>query len=206
MKTRFVAIVGGSGSGKTWLADRLAADLAGRAARLSLDDFYADLSHLEPARRRRRNFDHPRTIDWELLQRVLESLAQGVDTPVPRYDFTRNTRSPEPALCPARRITLIDGLWLLRPRALHGWFAWSVFIDCPAEVRLQRRLERDQRERDLSPDWVRRQFREHVEPMHRRYVEPQRRRAAEVVPSPVDDRHLRRLSASLHQLAGEEGA
>src|SRR5512140_3253218 len=91
-----VAIVGGSGSGKTWLARRLQRRLAPEAARVSLDDFYRDRSRLSPARRARLNFDHPRSIDWAEFERVLGRLSAGRSARVPRYDFRTHCRARTP--------------------------------------------------------------------------------------------------------------
>src|SRR5690242_20303132 len=88
-----VAIVGGSGSGKTWLTPRLVQALAPHAIRLCLDDFYRDRSHLTLPQRCRLNFDHPRAIDWTRLEQVLRGLLAGRKVRVPCYDFTIHSRS-----------------------------------------------------------------------------------------------------------------
>lgn len=200
MKPRFVAIVGGSGSGKTWLADRLATALGDHASRLSLDDFYADRSHLTLSQRKRINFDHPRSIDWKLFNRATLALRRGRPVKVPHYDFTQSTRAGSLRTCEPRPLILVDGLWLLRRREVRGLFDRSYFVECPAALRLKRRLERDRRERARSEESVRRQFETHTEPMHARFVEPQSRLASEVLPSPVRMATVRRLHRDLLQL------
>ena len=94
---KIIAITGGSGSGKSWLADRLLEHFGVRAARVSLDDFYRDRSHLAPARRLRVNYDRPEAIDWKLFQTWLRGCRNGVIGPVPRYDFKTHTRMPSPS-------------------------------------------------------------------------------------------------------------
>jgi uridine kinase len=196
-RTKLIAIVGGSGSGKTWLATKLAQALGPRATRLSLDDFYRDRSHLSPARRARLNFDHPRAVDWVALENVLRRLRSGHSARVPCYDFATHCRLPRTRTLAPSPILLLDGLWLLRRPLLRRWFALSIFVDCPRRARLRRRLARDRRGRARSRASVLEQFRATVEPMHRRFVEPQKRRAVLVVRSPCGARQLQRILAAI---------
>src|SRR5882757_905449 len=96
MKTEYspklIAIVGGSGAGKTWLTGRLQRVFGSQAVRLSQDDFYRDLRHLAPTARAKINFDHPRTLDWPELETVLRDCRDGRVTKVPKYDFTTHAR------------------------------------------------------------------------------------------------------------------
>ena len=182
---RFIAVVGGSGSGKTWLAEELAREFNGEAAHLCLDHFYRDLGHLTEAEREVVNFDDPAAIDWDELRRVLESLERGEVARVPVYDFAEHTRKDETAELESRPLIVLDGLWLLHPRWLREKFALTVFVDCPEEVRLQRRVERDVVARGRTEESVRNQFAEHVQPMHARFVEPQRELAMMCLSSPI---------------------
>ena len=192
-----VAIVGGSGSGKSWLADKLAAVLAPDAARLSLDDFYRDRSHLSPARRARLNFDHPRAIDWPALEAVLRKCSQGRAVPLPCYDFKTHCSGPGRRILKPERIILVDGLWLLVRPSIRSSFAFKIFLDCDARTRFRRRLARDRRERGRTKASVREQFRETVEPMHRRYVAPQAKYADIVLRGERAPADVRRLVAVL---------
>jgi len=197
MTPQLVAITGGSGSGKTWFADRIAAALGKDAARLSLDDFYRDRSHLSLARRKRINFDHPRAIDWPLFVAAAHGLLERRTVTVPVYDFTQSTRSTRTTRCRPRRWIIVDGLWLLAKREVRALFAHRVFLACPARTRLERRLARDLLERARSAESVRTQFHGHVEPMHRRFVEPQRRHALTVIEPPVTDATVTAIVQSL---------
>jgi len=192
-----VAIAGGSGSGKTWLADRLEKALAPNAARLSLDDFYRDRSHLSPARRARINFDSPRAIDWRAVEKVVRALARGRSARVPRYDFKTHSRQTGPRCVPARPILLMEGLWLLRRRSLRSLFQWRIFIDCPTRTRLRRRLRRDQTTRGRTEASIRAQFRTTVEPMHRLYVAPQSRYAHLVIAKTCSPQQAQRLAQQI---------
>ena len=170
-----VAIVGGSGSGKTWLAGKLQAALGPKAARLSLDDFYHDRSGLSPARRATINFDHPRAIDWESLERVLLDCCAGKAARLPCYDFKTHSRLRSSKLLKLRPIILVDGLWLLRRPSIRRLFDLRVFLVCPASIRLRRRLARDVLARGRTRASIEKQFWTTVQPMHLKYVAPQAR-------------------------------
>lgn len=194
-----VAIVGGSASGKTWLADQLQSLLGDKAARLSLDDFYRDRSHLSPARRAKINFDHPRTIDWPRVEETLTAFLAGQPVFVPNYDFATHSRKPASQILSPKPVLLVDGLWLLHRPALRKLFTLSIFIDCPAGTRLNRRLARDVRSRGRSSESVQRQFAETVEPMHQLHVAPQLRWADVCLSTPIKKTDLRRLAEELTQ-------
>lgn len=170
-----MAIIGGSGSGKSWLADQLLVALAPRVSRVSLDDFYLDRSHLSPAQRALINFDNPRSIDWNLFLNVLRHLKGRRPALAPTYDFCTHQRRAQLRHVAAEPVVIVEGLWLLRRPTLRSMFHLRVFIDCPAQTRLERRLARDAATRGRSPESVRRQFCETVQPMHFKYVHPQRR-------------------------------
>ncbi|MEI7534693.1 MAG: uridine kinase [Verrucomicrobiae bacterium] len=195
-----VAVVGGSGSGKTWLAEKLAATLAPRAARLSLDDFYRDLSPLPLAERDAVNFDDPAAIDWEKFRAVIGAMRVGEKINLPVYDFATHTRKVAARNFIPPPLLIWDGLWLLHHDWLRAQFALTFFVECGAEERFRRRTERDMRERGRSFESVRVQFFEHVQPMHERFVEPQRQWAAQIVDSPVSEKTLDGLVENLLQL------
>lgn len=197
-----VGVAGGSGSGKTWLAEKLVAALGSkRAVRLSIDDFYRDQSHLALARRAKVNFDNPRAIDWETVEECLEALRQGRDTALPAYDFATHTRRLETRLMRQRPFILVDGLWLWRRPTLRRLFALKIFIRCPEQVRLERRLERDVRERGRTPGSVREQFRTTVAPMHDRFVAGQERWADVVLDSPATGADVQEIARQIESLA-----
>ncbi|MCF7674945.1 MAG: DUF87 domain-containing protein [Akkermansiaceae bacterium] len=192
-----IAIVGGSGSGKTWLAEKLCAELGTQAAHLSLDDFYRDLSHLEKATRDNVNFDDPAAIDWASVRAVADTLAQGEMAQVPIYDFATHTRRPETRAFAPRELVVWDGLWLLHENAIRGRFVWSVFVDCPEAERLSRRVARDVLVRGRTEESVRLQCLNQVQPMHDRFVEPQRDFADQILAAPVTAAQVVRLKQEL---------
>ncbi len=187
-----VAIVGGSGAGKSQLAGQLADLLGAEAARLSLDDFYRDQSHLPAGRRAKLNFDHPRAVDWPSVERVLGDWLAGLPALVPRYDFATHCRRGFRMVQP-KPIVLVDGLWLLLRPSLRRLFRLRIFLNCPARIRLARRLARDVEARGRTRASVLEQFRDAVQPMHRRFVAPQARWADVVLKGNWDDREVERL-------------
>lgn len=199
-KSTIIALAGGSGSGKSWLAGRLVRELGDRAAAVSLDSFYRDRSHLPPRRRERVNYDHPRAIDWEQVERTLRRARAGRSFEVPVYSYAEHAVVGRPVKRGPAEFVIVEGLWVLRSRRLWPLIDLGIFVDAPARLRLERRIERDLAERGRSRASITRQFREQVEPMHRRFVEPQRRRADLILKSPIDDRAVKLLLRQLDQL------
>jgi uridine kinase len=194
-----VAIVGGSGSGKSWLADKLQSALGHNAGRLSLDDFYRDRSHLSPAQRARINFDKPPAIDWPVFERVLNRCLQWRSTQVPRYDFKTHCRLPRSRVLKPKPIMLVEGLWLLRSPRIRKLFGFRIFLDVPMQLRLRRRLARDVTDRGRSRKSVQDQFRKTVEPMHRKFVDPQARLADIVLPRNWGGREIVHLANRIRE-------
>jgi uridine kinase len=197
---RLVAIVGGSGAGKSWLAARLQSRLGKESALLRLDDFYRDRSHLPLRRREQINFDHPRSIDWPAFERVLLGCRAGLPLQIPRYDFARHTRCAELEWWRPKRIILVEGLWLLHRPALRRLFGLSIFVECPEALQFRRRMRRDAAERGRGEESVQEQFQRRVLPMAVRHVQPQARWADLVVTSPVRGNVLDRLAARIERL------
>jgi uridine kinase len=198
--TTLVAIVGGSGAGKTWLADRLQHALGSQVGRLTLDDFYLDRSYLSPARRSGVNFDHPRAIDWPLVERVLDDCRAGRPTRLPRYSFAQHTRLRQQEEWVPPHSIVMDGLWLLLRASVRSQFDLCVFLECPARLRLERRLSRDIAERARAPDSVREQFWKTVAPMHELYVAPQVRWADIVLTEPPSEEEIQELIETVRTL------
>jgi uridine kinase len=195
----FVAIVGGSGAGKTWLAKKLQAALNPDAARLSLDDFYRDCSRIRPERRERINFDNPRSIDWPVVERVLHDLRAGRAARLPCYDFKTHCRLEQKNTLAHKPVVLVDGLWLLHRRSLRRVFALKIFVDCPVRTRRGRRLLRDLRSRGRTRASILEQLQNTVEPMHTRFVAPQQKWADVVLRHNFGPRDVRRLAEQLRE-------
>jgi len=199
-KSKLVAIAGGSGAGKSWLACRLHQLLGEKAGRISLDGFYRDRSHLPPSRRDRLNYDQPEAIEWPLVEHALRHCASGRTVHLPRYDFQTHCRLAATEPSHPRAVMLVEGLWLFHRPALRRMFSLKIFIECGERLRLRRRLARDRAERGRSPAGIRRQFRTTVAPMHRRHVAPQVRWADVVLRQPYTESDIRPLQESLWRL------
>lgn len=184
---RIISIAGGSGSGKSRLARLLHATLAPHATTLTLDHFYQDLAHLPPAERDLTNFDDPASIDWESAEEAVTRLAAGESAEIPRYDFVTHTRAEERDLLAPAPVVILEGLWSLTRPVIRRFSTLTIFVDCSAELRLSRRIERDTRERGRSGESVRQQFEQHVAPMHDLHVQPQASLADLVLYSPIGD-------------------
>lgn len=195
----FVAIVGGSGAGKTWLAKKLQAALNPNAVHFSLDDFYRDCSRIRPERRAKINFDNPRAIDWPAMEKVLNTLRSGRPARLPCYDFKTHCRLARTNTLARRPVVLVDGLWLLHRRSLRRLFGLKIFVDCPARTRRNRRLQRDLRSRGRTRADILEQLQNTVEPMHARFVAPQQKWADIVLRHNLGAREVRRLAHQLRE-------
>ena len=200
-----VGLAGGSGAGKSWLADRLLEAFPGRSLRLRIDDFYRDLSHLPMGRRERVNFDRPQTIDWECFHQALEQLVSGGAADIPVYDFSTHTRRPERNPVRTKPLLLVEGLWPWWTPKLRRVFGLRVYVACPESLRRDRRLERDQTERGRTREAISSQLEKHVFPLHTRFVEPQRAWAHRVLRSPITAEDLAALTAHIGSLLEDFG-
>jgi uridine kinase len=175
-------ICGGTGAGKTTLTRCLLERLDERdVSVLAFDAYYRDLSHLPFDERRRGNFDHPDSLDSELFLQHLDALRHGIDVDVPIYDFSTHTLAGRFQRVEAAPLLLVEGILLLAFEDAAARLDYSIFMDVPEEVRLQRRIYRDVTERGRPEDHVRRQFATTVAPMHDAFVQPSRHRADRIV-------------------------
>lgn len=169
MKTLFIA--GGSASGKTWLAERLAARLT-PCTMISQDFFYYDRPSGSAEDRHNFDFDRPEAIHWDEMKAALLSLQAGLETPVPIYDFTVSLRDGYRTMTPKGTVMIVDGTLALHAPQIRGLSDVSVFVRCPETLRQQRREERDVKYRGRKLDDVRKRLREQVFPAHDEFVAP----------------------------------
>lgn len=200
MTVHLIAISGGSGSGKTWLAEWLVAQFAPQMGRIALDDFYRDLSDLPAPGRATVNFDHPKSIDWTLFRRTLRAIRAGQPTAIPQYDFATHTRRFTTTTWEPRPLVILDGLWLLHRKELRRLYDLSAFVECPEALRAQRRLQRDQLERGRAADSIRRQFESQVASMHWRFVADQAAHADLMIDASSPENGLAELMARCQEL------
>jgi uridine kinase len=173
-----VGLAGGTGAGKSALAEALARALGSeRVLRIPQDAYYRDHGEVSAEALARWNFDHPDALETELLVAHLAELRAGRAVNLPVYDFARHRRAAETQRAEPRELVIVDGILALADRALRACFALRIFVDAPEGVRLARRLTRDVAERGRSAESVRAQFAETVQPMHAAFVEPSRAHA-----------------------------
>jgi uridine kinase len=178
-----IGIAGGTGSGKTTVANVILERVGtGRIALLAHDAYYRDLRDLPRAQRDIINFDHPDSLETELLVRHLEGLRRGEAVEVPIYDFTTHARTNLTRRVEAQLVILVEGILVFAERALRELFDVKIFVDTDPDVRFIRRLQRDIEERGRTVASVIQQYQMTVRPMHLEFVEPSKRYADVIIP------------------------
>jgi uridine kinase len=176
-------VAGGTASGKTTVAETiLDAVGASQAAYLSHDAYYRDMIHLPLKERAKLNYDHPDSLETELLIKHVEQLIAGHSVEVPIYDFTEHRRTEETRTVDPSPIILIDGILIFTNPELRDLMDIKVYVDTDADVRFIRRLQRDMNERSRSLESVIEQYMGTVRLMHLEFVEPSKRYADVIVP------------------------
>ena len=183
MKPLVIGVAGGTGSGKSTFARKVAAALdASSVAFVDMDAYYNDYSHLSIDERRRINWDHPDAFDWDLLLAQLGALAARQPIEKPEYDFVHHLRAERTVHVPAAEVVVVDGILLLSDPRARSLCDVKVFVDAEADVRLIRRMRRDLVERGRPLEEIIDQYLTTVQPMHLEFVEPSKRYADVIVP------------------------
>jgi uridine kinase len=178
-----IGIAGGSGSGKTTVAQEILNRVgASHIAFLQHDSYYKDLSGLPPTQRADVNFDHPNSLETELLIKHIEDLKNGQAVEVPIYDFSHHSRTEETFTVQPRGVIIVEGILIFAEAALRQMFNVKLFVDTDSDVRLIRRLQRDITERGRTAETVIKQYMSTVRPMHLEFVEPSKRYADVIIP------------------------
>jgi uridine kinase len=177
-----IGIAGGTGSGKSTVANIIRESFGEDVALLKCDDYYKEHHELSFEARSKMNYDHPDAFDTELMVEHIKALKEGraVDSPV--YDFTVHDRSEETRRIEPGRVLLVDGIMVLALAEVRELLDIKIFVDTDADVRILRRIRRDVKERGRSLDSVIAQYVETVKPMHEAYVEPSKRYADLIIP------------------------
>lgn len=188
-QTLVVGIAGGSGSGKTTVAAKLSAAMPpGRCVTIEHDAYYRDQGHLPATERATTNYDHPSSLESELLAEHLRLLRVGRPVDIPIYDFATHTRRSETRRITASRVIIVEGILVFTEPALREQFDIKIFVDTDADIRLIRRIRRDLEQRGRTFQSVRDQYYATVRPMHLEHVEPSKRWADLIVPEGGDNK------------------
>jgi uridine kinase len=184
-----VGIAGGTGSGKTTVAHKLAAAMPeGRCVTIEHDAYYRDQGHLPPEERATINYDHPAALESGLLAEHLRDLRAGKMVEVPIYDFATHTRRRDKRKVHPSPVIIVEGILVFADAALREQMDIKIFVDTDPDIRLMRRIRRDLELRGRTFSSVRDQYYATVRPMHIEYVEPTKRWADLIVPEGGDNR------------------
>jgi uridine kinase len=179
-----VAVAGGTCSGKSSFIKRLQKNFdEHQMTSLFQDDYYKDLSHLTPQGRQLVNFDHPDAIDTDLLFSHIDALCKGKSIQKPNYDFVTHTRNKEYTTFTPTPLILLDGIFSLHYKKITELAQLKIFIDADEDLRLIRRINRDQIERGRSLQEIINQYLSSVKPMHEKYVSSSKDLADIIIPS-----------------------
>lgn len=178
-----IGIAGGSGSGKTTVAQEILQRVGpDRIAFLQHDSYYKDLSGLPPTQRAEVNFDHPNSLETDLLIEHIVSLRDNQPVDVPIYNFSTHSRTSKTFTVQPRPVILVEGILIFAEPELRKLFNVKIFVDTDADIRFIRRLERDITERSRTTESVIKQYQTTVRPMHLEFVEPSKRYADVIIP------------------------
>lgn len=192
-----LGIAGGSGSGKTTIARALIQALAaGQGILLEQDHYYRPQGHLPPEQREAVNYDHPDSLEFELLAAQIDDLRAGRSIERPTYDFARHDRDAAGIRVVPAPIIVVEGILVLAEPRLRERFDVKIFVDTDADIRLMRRIRRDLEHRGRTFAQVRKQYYETVRPMHLAFVEPSKRFADIIVPEGGENRVALELLAA----------
>jgi uridine kinase len=198
-------VAGGSNSGKTTIATRLAQLIGGEHLSLiKLDSYYVERPGEPLEVRAAADYDHPDAFDWDLLNDHLAALTAGASIEVPVYDYTIHDRSDQFEEVHASRIVVVEGILVLWEPRLRERFDLKIFVDTPADLRIIRRLRRDVAERGRTPESILDRYLATVRPAHELFIEPSKRYADVIVPEGGLNRPaLEVLLARVRELAYE---
>jgi len=183
-----VGIAGGTGSGKTTVAHKLAASMPGRCVTIEHDAYYLDQGHLPLEQRAKINYDHPASLESGLLAQHLGELRAGRAVDIPIYDFATHCRRTDLRHVEPARVVIVEGILVFTEAQLREQMDIKIFVDTDSDIRLIRRIRRDLEQRGRSFQSVRDQYYATVRPMHIEYVEPSKRWADLIVPEGGDNK------------------
>jgi len=184
MKPFVIGVAGGSGSGKTTVVRHIIERVGPvNLTLIQQDSYYRDMAHMPDEERALQNYDHPASLETDLMTRHVRTLIDGGAVDIPVYDFASHVRARHAIKAAPRPVILIDGILIFFEKELRGLMDLRIFVDTDADVRLLRRLKRDIVERGRSIESVLAQYETYVRPMHLEFVEPTKRYADIIIPN-----------------------
>jgi uridine kinase len=178
-----LGIAGGTGSGKTTVVEQIVHELPQEEVSIiTQDSYYKQNDHLSYDERCKINFDHPDSIDFELLKQHIRELKRGVPVEQPVYSFVTHNRLEETILTEPKKVVIIEGILIFTQRELRDLFDIKVFVHTDSDERLIRRLKRDVKERGRDLSEVLDRYQSTLKPMHREFIEPTKSYADIIIP------------------------
>ncbi|HSH18812.1 MAG TPA: uridine kinase [Draconibacterium sp.] len=178
-----IGVAGGTGSGKTTVVRKIQQQFPkGEVNVLSHDSYYFDNKHLSLEERRKKNFDHPDAIEFDLMIDHVKKLKNGFSIKEPVYSFITCTRNEETKLIKPREVLIIEGILCLINKDLRDLMDIKVFVDCDSDLRLSRVIQRDMEERGRNVNEVLQRYEKTVRPSHLQFIEPTKRFADIIIP------------------------
>jgi uridine kinase len=181
-KPVIIGIAGGTGSGKSSIADAIQKQVNEHITIITQDSYYNNYKKLSFAERSKINYDHPDTFDTELLIKHLKALKNNVPIEMPVYDFETHLRTEETVMKNPSKVIILEGILIFENRDLRELPDIKIFVDTDADVRILRRIQRDMAERGRSLESIIEQYRTTVRLMHIEFVEPSKRYADLIIP------------------------
>ncbi|MFG6686458.1 uridine kinase [Mariniflexile sp. HNIBRBA6329] len=179
-----IGIAGGTGCGKTTVVNQILNELPeGEVGVISQDSYYKDTTHLSYDERIKINFDHPKSIDFELLESHLKDLKKGLPVHQPVYSFVKHNRTSDTILTHPRKVMIVEGILILTHPELRNMFDIKIFVHADTDERLIRRLKRDISERGRDLDEVLTRYQTTLKPMHDQFIEPMKEYADIIIPN-----------------------
>ena len=179
-----IGIAGGTGCGKTTVVNQILNELPeGEVGVISQDSYYKDTSHLSYEEREKINFDHPRSIDFDLLAGHLKELKSNAPIHQPVYSFVKHNRTGDTILTHPRKVMIVEGILILTNPDLRDMFDIKIFVHADTDERLIRRLKRDISERGRDIDEVLTRYQTTLKPMHDQFIEPMKEYADIIIPN-----------------------
>ncbi len=179
-----IGIAGGTGSGKTTVVNKILQQLnAERVNVLSQDNYYHDNQHLSMIEREALNYDHPKSIDFELMTQHVRALKSGQSVEQPVYSFVMHSRTGDFITVEPRNVLIVEGILVLTNKELFKEFSLKVFVHADSDERLIRRIRRDTQERGRDLDEVLYRYQTTLKPMHQEFIEPSKNEADLIVPN-----------------------